>query len=375
MNNQYLRTALITLCIALACVIWVYVKEIKDMHAINNTPSEEEIILERKKQLDKLLFSDKTNPYNFKTNLEIALLYDAMGDKNAERYYKRAIEYSPHNTYEAQFKLANHYLKYKDISSAKKTLEKIPKIPKKKNNSERINYYQKLGKFYESKENYTDAIKAYEEALCIHPNNNQIREELLKIQLEFADKKVKEKDLEGALVILRGIHTPSIKKDYKIALLLIKDNPEEALKYFEKIYYKDPINVNPDIFYGLLDQLEKIETSPTQKELYRIKKNKLKKFIEKNIAFADDLEIVKIEKKGDCLIFKVKNTSFAPLKTLYVGKNDDKQLHNILTRKKPLSINELSPDIKIYLKGEKNIKIYYSKNPQINKVLIYETNL
>jgi len=371
MNNSYLKTVAITLLIALLTIIGIYVKGVQKRHASTHLPSKNEIILENKKKIDNLLYEDKIAPYNFKTNLEIAILYDALEKKHeAVEYYKKAILYSAQNVYEAHFRLANHYLNTGNIDEAQKIFSQIPETQKASVNATKARYLSKLAKKYKEKGDVKNALNYCRAAYGFDSGNKKLKEDFLKFQLEYADKLVHEERTSEALKFLRKIEIPSLEKDYKIALLLLKDNPNEALNYFEKIYYKDPVKVNAEIFYNLLDTLEKRETNKTKAELYRIKKARLKNFIDRNVAYAEEIQVVDSKKIGNYFTFKVKNTSNTSIKTVFVGGENLKSIGN-----NPLDAGKTSKRIRIRLNKGESTKIYYSKNPDVNKVLIYEINL
>ncbi|MEI8128947.1 MAG: hypothetical protein WCG95_04955, partial [bacterium] len=118
----------------------------------------------------------------------------------------------------------------------------------------------------------------------------------------FAEENVRNMQIEEAInslkMALTIVNAPIIK--YKLALLLMKDNPDLAYEYFEEVFKETPEIINYEEYKKFLSNLaanEAAQGNIAQSELHQYKIKKIDKYFNTNILSIEDLKIDEIQGK------------------------------------------------------------------------------
>lgn len=325
--------------------------------------------------IEKNKYLEIKEPKNYNINVKLGMLYEIYKDpKNAEAQYKTAIEKSPYNEYKPISKLAKFYISQNKLEEAQKLMDELGEKPDKKLIKAKGEIYYRLGEKYYNSGDYLEAINKYQKSLFyyerIHSKKiTTLKNSLASAYVYLAENYVDELKIEEAIESLMTASTyvdaPIIK--YKLAILLIKNDPLMAYKYFEEVVKKEPSIINFDVYYNFLTTMSQAAASVGamgESELYTYKAKKFKEYYQDNVLSVDDLKIETAEGKmtvnrwrKKCnlnLRFQLKNTSKDNLNSLFVyvifkDKNETiaEYSNKIVDVKKPLKSGSIGPIINL----------------------------
>lgn len=317
--------------------------------------------------IDKNEYLEEKDPKNYKINMKLALLHQIKGDyKNTEKEYKTAINKAPFNEFDPQYKLALMYTDQNRLDDAENLMNKIEERPNKKLIKYKGEVFAKIGDKYYDRADYENASSEYEKSLYYYQiikskKIQAIKNNLASAYVYLAEVKVKQLQIDDAIELLEMakaiVNAPIIK--YKLALLVMDDNPDLASKYFEEVFKEEPSIINYKDYYKFLSELAATADSNGEyavAELYRHKIKKVEEYYQGNILYVEDLKIncekskIKLnnwkKKYNISLNIRVKNVSGYAIKSLYlfvIFKDDDKIIDTYT--------NEIASD-KYYLKKD-----------------------
>lgn len=414
---EYLRTFLITIFVVFISVI-IFLAVIQ--HNVYEDLTKKQI---QDKTIDYYLigvlieknkYLKSQYPKSFNIDLKLGILYEIKKDyKNAESEYLQAISKESYDEFIAQYRLAFLYLKQNRLAEAENIMDRIEDRPDKKLIFYKAKVFAKLGDKYYNSSNYEGAIEKYQHALSYYKLLKSDQVEAVKNSLAssyvyYADQKVKEMQIDDAREALQMamtiIDAPILK--YKLALLLIKDNPDLAYRYFDEVFDKEPALINYQTYNMFLTDLAvdaEQRGEIANSELYRYKIKRLKEYYHSNILSVDDLSVEYL--KGNInynrwfkkyhinLEFNLKNISNYYINSLYIyiifkdkdNKIIDEYTSQIIDKKSVLRINALGPVIHIKTSGHKaneltvpkqiTVLIYGAKTKDGYKILLTEAKI
>ena len=332
----------------------------------------------------KLQRLKKEKPDDYRLNIELARIYMKLTYYVlAQNEYEEALKKEKNKSF-IYFELADCYIIRKKYDEALSLIENI-EIRKSKNFINKI--YNKIKKYYPDTKSIPKIInKMY-----------------YKIGLTLCDRYVLDGKKEEALELLNELSQINDSNiiNYKLGLLYYEQNPEKALKYFEKVYKSDYSIINYDLYKRLLENLQTrayYNNDNVLMELYELKLKRLNFNLNTKYILDDDFDINIIKSKVYMLKplkyvvieFEVKNNTnlnYKNLEMTLVYETDDrivkeKTFRLLNPKNKPIQANENSKKIKIrkmYYIGfnnnynkytENKIKIYLKKNKKTDKTLI-----
>ena len=116
--------------------------------------------------------------------------------------------------------------------------------------------------------------------------------------------------------------------EYKLALIYKPFDVEKSVKYMMNAFKHDPSIVNLEIYYNILEELIQKSTDSgdkTHAKLYEHKQLRLKRFIENNLIYSDDLLVLNPEIKSEnkimgkkWLVFSLTTNSSLKIGTIQV---------------------------------------------------------
>lgn len=365
--------------------------------------SSEYLILEAYK-LQRL---KKEKPDDYRLNIELARIYMKLTYYVlAQNEYEEALEKEKNKSF-IYFELADCYIILKKYDEALSLIENL-EIRKSKNFiNNKIKFYITIMNAYYNNEEYYKSYKIYNKIKKYYPDTKSIPKIInkmyYKIGLTLCDRYVIEGKKEEALELLNELSQISDSNiiNYKLGLLYYEQNPEKALKYFEKVYKSDYSIINYDLYKRLLENLQiraYYNNDKVLMELYELKLKRLNFNLNTKYILDDDFDINILKSKVYMLKplkyvvveFEVKNNTnlnYKNLEMTLVYETDDrivkeKTFRLLNSKNKPIQANENSKKIKIrkmYYIGfnnnynkytENKIKIYLKKNKKTDKTLI-----
>lgn len=304
-NLEYLKTILITLGLTLMLVfLCLGLIKYQVFNQMSLKESQEEtidyylvnLLIEKNKYLVE------KNPDNYKFHFKLGILYEVKGDfKDAEFEYKIAIKNAPLNEFRPKHKLALLYMRLNRLDEAQELFDNTEERPDAKLIECKVDVYTRLGDKYYNKADYETAQEEYTKAMFYaekikSPRLKEIKSGLASSYVYFAEDKVKNLKIDDAVSSLQSalevINAPIIK--YKLAVLLIKSNPQLALKYCDQVFNEEPGLINYNGYYEFLTSLaNKAEKRGelARAELYRYKIKKLRDYYKSNILSVGDLVV------------------------------------------------------------------------------------
>lgn len=409
---EYLRTIFLTLLFALIIIIGLLFviqhqiySEQTSKKVQNNTIDYYLIGV----LIDKNIYLSQQSPEDYSLNLKLGILYQIKKDyKNSEAEYKQAIAKAPYNEYKPKYKLALLYLEENRLDEAEAFIKKLNEEPDKILIKYKADIYEKLGDKYYNLGDYENAIEKYEKALFywkIIKRKKQIKyneNSLASSYIYLAEKYLNNLQVNDAIASLKNalliIDAPIIK--YKLALLLMKDNHEEAYKYFEEVFKIAPELINYDTYYKFMSaMIDEANANGNQAlaDLYEFRLKKIKEYYKTNILSIDDI-ILKETKakiktndwaKKDNIYFETRfeNVSKNEINSLFVQiifKKGNQEIANyykqIIYPKSPLKTGQISPLVSLRVSepqttSDNNIKtitaeIYVAKSEKSSKLLL-----
>lgn len=390
---EYLRTISITLLVVFATIIAllfviqhrIYEKDVQQQ-AEENTIDYNliDVMIEKNKALEI------KSPSNYKINLKLGTLYEIKKEyKKAEVEYQTAISKAPCTDHKPQYKLALLYLHTNKLEKAENIMDKINDEPDKKLIKYKAEIYEKLGDRYYNDGDYESAITRYQKSLfyCKIDGNKKdieyVQNSLASSYVYLADKDVSNMQPQDAIESLKNAlsmyNVPILK--YKLALLLMTNNPDEAYQYFAQVYEKAPELINYDTYYNFLSAMideANANGDIANAQLYQYKQKKVKEFFETNVLSVDDVVLEDVEakitpnnwfrKNNIYLETKLRNVSKASIDSLFIqiifrDKNEviGDYTEQIVNKKTPLLPGNYSPLISIKISQPMRIRDIHPK--------------
>jgi len=290
--------------------------------------------------IQKNEYLEQQSPNNYRINLKLGALYEIKRDyDHAEGNYKMAIEKAPYGEYYPQYKLAHLYLALKRFDDAQKIMDDISEKPDKKLIKCKAVIYKGLGDNYYALADYEDAIYKYQKSLSywkiikkqkeIREVNNSLASSYVYMAEKYLDKMEPQNAVAYFNMALSIVDAPILK--YKLALLLMNDNPGLAYQYFDEVFEKQPEIINYDTYNNFLARLAEeadMVGESAQAKLYQYKMKKLKEYFKDNILSVNDILITDangsirlnnfMRKYKINIDLKLKNTSKSNIDSLYV---------------------------------------------------------
>ena len=355
----------------------------------------------------KLQRLKKEKPDDYRLNIELARIYMKLTYYVlAQNEYEEALKKEKNKSF-IYFELADCYIIRNKYDEALSLIENI-EIRKSKNFiNNKIKFYITIMNAYYNNEEYYKSYKIYNKIKKYYPDTKSIPKIInkmyYKIGLTLCDRYVLDGKKEEALELLNELSQINDSNiiNYKLGLLYYEQNPEKALKYFEKVYKSDYSIINYDLYKRLLENLQTrayYNNDNVLMELYELKLKRLNFNLNTKYILDDDFDINIIKSKVYMLKplkyvvieFEVKNNTnlnYKNLEMTLVYETDDrivkeKTFRLLNPKNKPIQANENSKKIKIrkmYYIGfnnnynkytENKIKIYLKKNKKTDKTLI-----
>lgn len=411
----YLRTFFLTVFfVFLSVMILLVVIQYKIYHEQIQTEAQDNtvdyylvsVLVEKNKYLEG------QSPANYKINLKLGTLYEIKKDyNNAEKEYQKAISKAPYDEFGPKYKLALFYIKLNRLDDAQRVIDSIKDKPIKRLIEYKADIYEKLGDKYYNSGDYENAIERYEKALSywkaiknkkrIEYTKNSLASSYVYLADNYLNNMKPDDAVEAIKRAMAIVNAPILK--YKLALLLMKNKPESAYKYFEEVFNKAPQIINYEGYYKFLSAMAEnaeIRGDIAQADLYRHKIEKLKDYFETNILSVDDIALenvrgeVKVNswtrKNNIYLEGRIKNTSKSDLDSLYlqiIFKDGNEVIGDyfkqIIDKNSVLKSGAYSPLINIRMsepqrnKIGKNIsaEVYASKTEKSYKVLLKKVDI
>lgn len=359
--------------------------------------------------IEKNKYLETQYPDDYRINLKLGVLYEIKKDyKNSEMEYKKAIAKTPYDEFKPYYKLSLLYLTLNRLDDAQAVMDNLKEEPNRKLLEYKADIYEKLGDKYYNTGDYESAIEKYEKSLSyLGALNNKreikyVKNSLASAYVYLADsylEKMKPNYAVDSLnMALTIVDAPILK--YKLALLLMKDNPDLAYQYFEEVFDEAPQIINYEGYYKFLYILVDeayARGDIAQAELYQHRIKELKEYFKTNILSVDDLALEEAEgkvksngltKKNNIYLgFKFKNTSDYDIDSLYseiIFKDGNEIIGDyfkqIVDKKSVLKAGSYSPFVTIRTSQLQRIKdnkpkiitaeIYVSKTEKSYKLLL-----
>lgn len=338
---------------------------------------------------------------------EIGRLYEMiyMFDM-ASKYYLRSIEKAPRTYFAPHFKLAKLHVERSKFDDAKFIINLIPQTNNKKIKYNLGQFFEFLSVKYANKNQTDNAIESIKQAIVFYKSTN--KEKYINAKNEYAyllvkksEELIKENKIPEAVELLKYAlkENNSAELKYRLGILYYGIDNKKSLEYFENTQKTNPAIINYDLYYKLLSTLinqASQENEKLKEEIYKQKRNQLKKYINRNFISENEFKLENISvsakdklwktKKQITIIFDIYNNSPETIKDLYaqiIIKTPYKNTEKTTKIKTPRGI--ISPYTKVKdnkeiitisnLNNKKNTlqgKIYLYKNSDFNKIEIGE---
>lgn len=409
---EYLRTFLLT-------ILFVFLSVIGLLLMIQRQIYEEQTQIQAQEDtidyyligvlIEKNKYLELQYPKDYTINLKLGILYEIKKDyKNSETEYKDAIAKVPYDEFKPYYKLALLYLALNRLDEAQAVMDNLADKPDKKLIEYKADIYEKLGDKYYNSADYENAIGRYEKALIywkaikkwkkVEYDKNSLASSYVYLTDAYLNNMKPNDAVDSLKMAMTMVDAPILR--YKLALLLMKDDPALAYQYFEKVFDEAPEIINYDTYYNFLSTM--VETASAngdigEAELYRYKQKKIKEYFKINVISVDDLvlEDVKgeitlnrwLKKYTIYLEGRVKNTSKSNIDSLFleiVFKDNNEIIGDyfkqIIDKKSSLKVGSYSPLINIRISEPQDIRdnrlksitaeIYASKTEKSYKILL-----
>ncbi len=401
--KEYVRTMVITIIvIILVCtsiLIWsrFHVKEYvseEEMALRNNMVGY--LISRYKKEIE-------LNPKNPVLNLKLGELYELIhAYPQAEREFIVALIKKNGHYEAASFRLAHAYLMQHKFKEAESIINSIPNSARYSMIFEKGQFYKNYGDVLSNEGEYINAINKYKHSLFFlkKVNNSLIKEaegSMMDTHILLADKYVEERKIEQAIDVLEvaRAYSPTPIVLYKLALLYMETNPEEAVMLFETVSKKNPSLVNFNLYKRLLFSLKMqyaYNKDLLKSKLYEAKLSRLNTYVQRNVLAGNELDFknykmkvksFKMRNEFDIVYsFKLANISGYDIPKLFAivefyDKNGAKVYtykHNIVKKSSQLAAASDPLTVSFVIKTKKNLiqeydsmelKLYLTKNEKI----------
>lgn len=306
---EYLRTIAITLVVIFLSIIALFFVIKHNIYDKNTQPQAEETIDYELigVMIQKNKAQETKSPDDYKINIKLGTLYEIKKDyNNAELEYEKAVDKAPCTDFKPKYKLALLYLHTNKAEKAEEVINKITDFHDKRLVKYKADVFEKLGDFYYNAGDYEDAIDKYEKSLFYwqiisdRKEIKYVKNSLASSYVYLADTYVSEMEPDYAVESLKTALTmfdvPILK--YKLALLLIDENPEEANQYFEEVFKEAPELINYDTYSNFLTAMSQEANAngdTALAQLYQFKQKKVKEFFETNVLSIDDIALEDVE--------------------------------------------------------------------------------
>ncbi|MCQ2739458.1 MAG: hypothetical protein MJ237_04440 [bacterium] len=357
--QEYLRTVLVSIFIA------IVITSALSIHARNEMIKNLYVDAKTKQTLDKELairlinenadlMVDMQNK-NYTVCMNIGKIFETAGDyKTAEMAYRFAADKSRHGKYTVHYRLICMLLEQNKFSEADKVLNSFTDHPQKELLKFKTRSCITIGDKYYSAGKYISAGKYFEKAEFYYNKfskkdkviTDSIDERIRNAHIKTADYLVQIGRNSDAIKFLKKVekkYPKDYKIQYKIALVLSDNNPEEAVKYIENLLEKVPQEVDYG-FYGttLMKAANNadLDGRTTQAKYYRYKICSIDLLLNNKVIYKNDIEtnIVKLEVKKRLFTYPINmvlnfsNNSSTDIKTLqgdFVLKKNNKPVETI----------------------------------------------
>lgn len=385
---EYLKTIAITLLVALVCIIAMLFSMQHRIYDKNVQKQVEEDTIDYN-LIDVMIKKNKAleaaSPADYNINLKLGTLYELKKDyKTAEAEYFKAMDKAPLIEHKPQYKLALLYLHINKIEKAEEIMEKISDSSDKKLIKYKADVYEKLGDAYYNSAQYDVAIDRYNKSLFYwkilkaKKEIEYVNNSLASAYVYLADEEVSNMQPQDAVSSLENalsmFNVPILK--YKLALLLMTEDPDKADEYFEDVYEQAPELINYDTYNNFLTAMieeANIMGDTAKAQLYMFKQKKMKEFFATNILSIDDIALEDVEGRITTnswfknnhiyLEAKLRNVSKNPIDSLFVQIvfKDKEQVigdytKQIVDKKVPLLPGNYSPLISIRIASPKDVR-------------------
>lgn len=359
--------------------------------------------------IEKNKYLEQQYPKDYSINLKLGILYEVKKDyKNSEMEFKKSIEKAPYDEFKPQYRLALLYLTLNRLDDAQSIMDSLVDEPNKKLIEYKADIYEKLGDKYYNLGDYENAIDRYEKALIywqaiknkqrIEYNKNSLASSYVYLADNYLSNMKPEYAVDALEMAMTIVQAPILK--YKLALLLMNDNPDLAYQYFEEVFNEAPQIINYDTYDKFLSAMAESADERgdiAQAELYQYKEKKLREYFKINVLSVDDISLEEVrgeikpnnfmKKNNIYLEARVKNTSKSAIDSLYleiVFKDNNEIIGDyfkqVIDKKSILKSDAYSPLISIRIfepqkindKSPKHItaEIYVSKAEKSYKLLL-----
>lgn len=390
---EYLKTIGITLLVIFVSIVTLLFAIKHRIYEKNVQAQVEENVIDYELidvMIEKNKMQEIKSPDNYKINLKLGTLYEIKKDyNNAELEYEKAINKAPCTDYKPKYKLALLYLHINKAEKAEAVINTIKDFDDKKLVKYKADVYEKLGDFYYNSGDYENAIDKYElsvfywKIISDRKEIKYVQNSLASSYVYLADAYVNEMQPEYAVEALKTalsmFNVPILK--YKLALLLITDNPEEANEYFEEVFKEAPDLINYETYSNFLSAMADEANAAGDTalaQLYQFKQKKVKEFFETNILSIDDIAIEEVEgrikpnnflrKNNIALEAKLKNVSKNQIDSLFIQVvfKDKEEIigdytKQIVDKKVPLLPGNYSPLISLRISEPMSIRDVHPK--------------
>lgn len=409
---EYTRTFLLTLLVSLILAIGLLKLIQYNVYKDLTKQKPEETAIDAASigiLIEKNEYLETQRPDSYKINLKLGELYELKNDyKNAELNYQKAILKAPYNQFKPKYRLALLYAKLNLLDSAQSIMDNIQERPDKKLITYKADVYKQIADKYYNNGDYENAVEKYQKSLSywkILKNEEEIKyaENSLAssyVYLAENDLDVMKPDeaINALKMALTLVDAPILK--YKLALLLMNENPELAYQYINEVFHKQPDLINYDRtcqFISKLADESEAQGDIAQADLYRYKIKELKDYFKINILSIDDIAIE--DAYGEIILkrftkkykinleFRLKNISKSEIDSLFLNVvfRDEKGIidtysEQVVDKNSILFTGFYSPTISIksYKKQTNDDKspkvitadIYISKTEKAHKLLL-----
>ncbi len=262
--------------------------------------------------------------------LHIGELYETAGDyKNAQLAYELAVEKSKPGMFVPYYKLICVLVYQDKIKEAEAILLSIKDRTNKQLIKFKTRSYIVIGDKYYSKGKFLTAARNYEKAAFYY---NKFSKKDRTIQESIECRIVNSYIQAADIIVKNGMNSDAVrflKKAekyapdnynirYKLAIILSDSNPEEAVKYIEKLLEERPQDVDNNLYgnaYLKAANIASLDNRPTEASLYRYKVHSIDMFIKNKVIYKNDINV-------DLLTFVLKKKLFTyPLSPKYAFSN------------------------------------------------------
>lgn len=390
----YLKTFFVTVFFAFLSVIaLLIVAQYKVYNEMLQTQAEDNavdyylvgVMIEKNKYLEE------QSPKDYKINLKLGMLYEIKKDyKKAEKEYKKAIAKAPYYEFKPKYMLSLMYTKLGRLEDAQAVMDGIKEKPSKKLIGYKADIYEKLGDKHYNSGDYESAIEKYQKSLSywkvikkkkgIEYAKNSLASSYVYLAENYLNNMKPDDAVEALKKALEIIKAPILK--YKLALLLMKNNPRSAYKYFEEVFKEAPQIINYESYNKFLSTMAENSDAAgdtAQAGLYRHKMKEVKEYFETNILSVNDISLENV--KGEIttnnwtkknyiyLEGRIKNTSKNDLDSLYlqiIFKDGNETIGDyskqIIDKNSILKAGTYSPIVSIRMSEPQRNKIDSGKN-------------